>query len=292
MKNKNKIKSNASDVIYVWVISVILILFSIAALYPFLNVVAISLSDKEYVAKGAISVFPKGFNIDAYKSVLSSKTIFIGYKNSIIVTVLTTVFGIILTAMTAYPLSKSKLPGCKYFLIIVSVTIWFYGGMIPSFLVMRELNLLDSLFGLSIANALAGYNIIVMRSFFMSIPDSLEESAMLDGCNDIQVLFKVILPLSLPSIATIGLWIAVAAWNDFLRPMLWLSSTSKYTLQIFLRDIIINSNIEASDIESGVATSDMIKYATIIVATVPVLCVYLIFNKYFVKGLASGAVKG
>lgn len=291
-KNNNRIKSNFGEKIYSGVIYSILTLFAIAALYPFWNVVVVSLSGSEYVSKGAVTLIPRGFNIEAYKSVLQSKSIFTGYKNTLIVTVLTTVFGVLCTAMTAYPLSKKTLPGKKFFLIFVSITMWFNAGMIPRFLVMKNLNLLDSLMGLVLANLATGYNVTVMRSFFMGMPSSLEESAQLDGCNDIQILFHIILPLSLSSVATIGLWIAVAAWNQFFEPMLFLSSTDKYTLQIFLRDIVVNSNVAANDMEMGAVTSEMVRYATIIVATVPVLLVYPFIQKYFVKGVMVGAVKG
>lgn len=293
IKTKNKaIKMGFGEKVWIIAVHLILLLFAIIALYPFLNVVAVSLSGSEYVSKGAISLIPKGLNIEAYKSVLQSESIFTGYKNTIFVAVMTTVFGVFCTAMTAYPLSKKTLPGNKFFLILISITMWFNAGMIPRFLVMKSFGLLDSLTGLVIAHLITGYNVTVMRSFFIDMPPSLEESAKLDGCNDIQVLFRIVLPLSLPSVATIGLWIAVAAWNQFFEPMLLLNSTSKYTLQIFLRDIVVNSNLAANNMEAGTITSDMVKYATIIVATVPVLLAYPFIQKYFVKGRMDGAVKG
>ena len=291
-KINNKIKASLGERIFTTIVYSILILFALIALYPFWNVVMVSFSGAEYVSKGAVTFFPKGFNLEAYASVLKSQSIFTGYKNTLIVTVLTTVLGVITTAMTAYPLSKDSLPGKKALLIFVSITMWFNAGMIPRFLVMKNLNLLDSLIGLSLANMLTGYNVIVMRSFFMGLPKSLEESAQLDGCNDMQTLFLVVLPLSKSAIATIGLWIAVASWNQFFEPMLFLSSTSKYTLQIFLRDIVVNANVNSNDMEMGAVTSDTIRYATIIVATVPVLVVYPFIQKYFVKGIMVGAVKG
>lgn len=292
MAKKRKIKRSLGDTVYMTVIYTILTLFGIVTLYPFLNVLAVSLSEAEPVLRGDISVLPRGFNFDAYKSVMQSSTIWTGYKNTLFVVALETFFGVICTAMTAYPLSKSSLPGKKFFLIFVSITIWFTAGMIPRFLVMKNLGLLDSLVGLVLANLITGYNVTVMRNFFLGIPASLEESALLDGCNDMQVLFKIILPLSKPVIATISLWIAVASWNNFFEPMLFISSNAKYTLQIFLRDIVVNANVAASDMEVGAVTSDMIRYATIMVATLPVLCVYPFIQKYFVKGVMVGAVKG
>jgi len=291
-KVNNKIKGTVGEKFFVGTIYVILLLFGIIALYPFWNVIMVSISSSEYVSRGEITLFAKGVNFEAYTAVLKSPSIFTGYKNTLIVTILTTLLGVLTTAMTAYPLSRESLPGKKAILIFVSITMWFNAGMIPRFLVMKNLNLLDSLVGLSLANMLTAYNITVMRSFFMGLPKSLEESAQLDGCNDLQILFKIILPLSLSSVATIGLWIAVAAWNQFFEPMLFLSSASKYTLQIFLRDIVVNANVNANDMEMGATTSDMVRYATIIVATVPVLIVYPFIQKYFVKGVMVGAVKG
>ena len=179
---KKKIKTGAGDLIYSGVIYVILLLFGIAALYPFLHVIAVSLSSSGYVSSGLVSIIPKGFNVEAYAGVLANKMIFTGYKNTIYVTLFTTVLGVICTAMTAYPLSRESLPGKKIFLIYISITILFHAGMIPRFLVMIQLGLLNSLNGLVLAGLTSGYNVTVMRSFFMNIPRSLEESALLDGC--------------------------------------------------------------------------------------------------------------
>ncbi len=288
---KNKIKQTTGDRIYLTIVYIILILFAIAALYPFLNVIAVSISGSEFVSKGDVGIIPKGLNIEAYKSVLKSKSILIGYKNTIYVTVLTTILGVICTALTAYPLSRETLPGKKAILIFISITMWFNAGMIPRFLVMKELNLLDNLNGLVIANLATAYNVTVMRNFFMGIPKSIEESASIDGCNDIQILFKIVLPLSMPIMSTVALWVMVACWNAFFDPMLFLNDMNKYTLQIFLRDIVIKANAAANDIEAGAVTSDTIRYATIIVATVPVLVVYPFVQKYFVQGTMTGAVK-
>lgn len=294
VKSNNKIKTNIGDKIYVSIVYVVLAVIAIAALYPFLNIVMVSISGAEYVSRGEVTIWPKGVNLDAYKSVLESPSIFIGYKNTLFVTLLTTILGVLTTALTAYPLSKETLPGKKGLLIFVSITMWFHAGMIPRFLVMKNLDLLDSLVGLSLACMLSGYNVVVMRNFFMGLPKALEESAQLDGCNDLQILFKIILPLSLSSIATIALWIAVSAWNAFFEPMLFLNTSSKYTLQIFLRDIVVNSTLASNDMdmEMGAVTSDMVRYATIMVATIPILLVYPFIQKYFVQGVTVGAVKG
>lgn len=290
--NKKKIKTGLGDRIYSGVIYVILLLFGIAALYPFLHVIAVSLSSSGYVSSGLVSIIPKGFNIEAYRGVLTNKMIFTGYKNTIYVTVMTTVLGVIVTAMTAYPLSRESLPGRKFFLIFISITILFHAGMIPRFLVMKQLGLLDSLNGLVLAALTSGYNVTVMRSFFMNIPKSLEESASLDGCNDIQILFKIVFPLSKSILSTVALWIMVACWNAFFDPMLFLNDIDKYTLQIFLRDIVVKSSRAANDAETGIVASDSVKYATIMVATVPVLLFYPFIQKYFVQGVTAGAVKG
>lgn len=283
------VKHSLVDRIYTTVIHIILILFSICALYPFLHVVAVSLSDEVAVARGVITIIPKGLNVRAYVEVFNNPRILIGYKNTIYVTVLNVVFGILVTAMTAYPLSKKKLPGVKAFTIFVCFTMWFSAGMIPRFLVMKQLGLINSLHGLVLAQLTSGYNVIVMKNFFSGIPESLEESAKLDGANDMQVLFRIVAPLSKPIVSTVSLWLAVGSWNNFFQPMMYLIDDEKYTLQIFLRDIILNAAVNYE--ESGTGMTDMIRYATIIVAIVPILAVYPFIQKYFVKGTMVGAVK-
>lgn len=287
-----KVKSSFGDNLYSAVIHIVLLLFGIAALYPFLHVIAVSFSSSDYVSSGLVSIFPKGFNVEAYAGVFKNSRIFTGYKNTIYVTVLTTVLGVIVTAMTAYPLSRETLPGRKIFLVFISATILFHAGMIPRFLVMKQLGLLDSLNGLVLAALTSGYNVTVMRNFFMNIPKSLEESASLDGCTDVQILFKIVIPLSKPIMSTVALWIMVAMWNAFFDPMLFLNDMNKYTLQIYLRDIVVKSSQAANDAEMGLVASDSVRYATIMVATVPVLLFYPFIQKYFVQGVTVGAVKG
>ncbi len=287
----NKVVKNWGELIYNIVIYTFLIVFAVCALYPFLHVIAVSISGSNYVGRGEITIIPRGINFEAYKAVLKNNSILIGYKNTIFVAVLNTLFGTIVTAMTAYPLSKKNLPGKQFFVIFICITMWFTAGMIPRFLVMRQLGLLDSLIGLALAQLTTGYNVIVMKSFFEGIPESLEESARLDGANDAQVLFKIVLPLSKPIISTVALWIAVASWNDFFHPMMYLTDDKKYTLQIFLRNIVVNASINADALEMSTTTSDMIRYATIMVATIPILLVYPYIQKYFVQGTMVGAVK-
>lgn len=283
------VKQSLGDRIYSVIVYVILIAFSICALYPFLHVIAVSLSGENYVARGAITIIPKGLNVRAYKEVLQNPNILIGYKNTIYVTVLNVILGVIVTAMTAYPLSKKNLPGKTAFTIFVCITMWFQAGMIPQFLVMKKLGLINSLIGLILAQLTSGYNVIVMKNFFMGIPDSLEESAKLDGANDMQVLFRIVVPLSKPIMSTVALWLAVASWNNFFQPMMYLIDNEKYTLQIFLRDIVLNANVNYEETGSGM--TDMIKYATIMVATLLILVAYPFVQKYFVKGTLVGAVK-
>ncbi len=283
------VKHSLGDNIFSVIVYTILILFAICALYPFAHVIAVSLSNEAYVARGAITVIPKGLNIKAYIEVFNNDRILTGYKNTIYVTVLNVVFGVIVTAMTAYPISKKKLPGKTALTIFICITMWFQAGMIPQFLVMKQLGLLNSLNGLVLAQLTTGYNVIVMKNFFSGIPESLEESAKLDGANDMQVLFKIVAPLSKPIMSTVALWIAVGSWNNFFMPMLYLRDTEKFTLQIFLRDIVLNAAVNYE--ETGTGMSDMIRYATIMVATVPILIVYPFIQKYFVQGTMVGAVK-
>ena len=283
------VKHSLGDNIFSVIVYTILILFAICALYPFAHVIAVSLSNEAYVARGAIGVIPKGLNMQAYIEVFNNDRILTGYKNTIYVTVLNVVLGVIVTAMTAYPLSKKKIPGKTALTIFICITMWFQAGMIPQFLVMKQLGLLNNLNGLVLAQLTTGYNVIVMKNFFSGIPESLEESAKLDGANDMQVLFKIVAPLSKPILSTVALWLAVSSWNNFFMPMLYLRDTERYTLQIFLREIVLNASVNYE--ETGTGMTDMIRYATIMVATVPILMVYPFIQKYFVQGTMVGAVK-
>ena len=287
---KKRIGEKAFQVINIF----ILLLFSVIILYPFMNIISISLSEVGSVMRGEVSFYPIGINFKAYIKIIQNSSILQAYLNTLIVVVGGTFFGVFLTAFAAYPLSK-KIPGAVFISFIIAITLWFDPGIIPRFLVVRNLQLYDKLYVLILVNLLSAYNIFVVRSFFSSIPVSLEESALIEGCRESGVLFRIVLPLSKPVLATIALWIAVLHWNSFLDPLMYLRSRTNFTLQLILRDIVIANNIQdygmVDDITAYSIANNSISYAAIISSILPVMALYPFLQKYFVKGVMIGAVK-
>ena len=260
---------------------------------PFLNIIAVSLSGRQAVISGKVTVWPVDFSMEAYAKVVENDYFFRAYGNSLFVVIVGTAITMVLTIMAAFIVSRRDLPGQGAITVLITLTMWFSGGMIPTFLIVRQVGLYDNLFALILPSAISAYNVIVMRSFFRTIPDSLEESAMLDGANDFVVLFRIIVPLSLPSIATIMLWVIVGHWNAYTPALLYLSTRSKFTLQLVLRDIVFTNTIaqymESADTVEVV--SDSLIYANIVLTMLPILAVYPFLQKYFVKGVMIGAIK-
>lgn len=272
-------------------------LLCLIMLYPFWHVIMMSFSSVEATAKGGIFLWPKGFNLDTYEKVFRDPSIWTGYLTTIMVTVAGTVIGTLVTATTAYPLSKSRLPFGRLMSLLVLFTMLFSGGMIPGYLLMKDLKLIDNRWALVLPGLISAYNVIIMKSNFQSIPDSLEESARLDGANDVVIFWKIIMPLSKATIATIALFTAVGYWNDYFSSVLYINSKDKWALQAVLRYMLTNTNQAMQSAGVTVTavsnvTAATIKAASIIVATVPILCVYPFVQKYFVKGVMIGGVKG
>ena len=235
MKKRKPQYNSRGENIAQCVIVAVLLLFAASIVIPFFNVFAVSTSSKMAVISGRVTVYPIGFNLDSYELVMQNTYFFRAYGNTIFVALVGTVISMTLTTMAAFIVSRRDLPGKTFITYAITLTMWFSGGMIPSFLLIRELGLYDNLFALILPGAISAYNVIVMRSFFKSLPDSLEESAMLDGANDIVILFRIYIPLSLPSIATVTLWVVVGYWNAYTPALLYLSTRSKYTPQLVLR---------------------------------------------------------
>jgi putative aldouronate transport system permease protein len=278
---------------------VFLLAMCVATVYPFVHIIAVSLSGSAVVMRGEITVIPRDLTFAAYKEILGSSVIFNSYQNTLFVVIVGTVLSIFLTAFAAYPLSKSRLVGRGFIVFTIALTMWFNPGMIPRFLVIRDLGLCDTLWAIILSPLMNAYHIIVMRSFFVTIPDSLEESAIIDGAGYWRVLFRIVLPLSKPVIATVALWKAVYYWNAFMEPLLYLQSRAKFTLQLILRDIVLAySGItfgvgDAVNLQDGLPTiGETIQAGTIIAATLPILLVYPFVQKYFVKGALIGSIKG
>ncbi|MCL2833883.1 MAG: carbohydrate ABC transporter permease [Treponema sp.] len=279
----------------------IMIIISVLMLYPFLFVLAASFSSGSEVSRGMVGIIPKGFNVDSYRAVFQYKYIWEGYRNTLLYTTAGTSINLAFTMAGAYPLSRKQFYGRGVFTFIIAVTMFFSGGLIPTYLVMKSYKLLNTFWVMVIPGAINTWNMIIMRTFFQNIPNELEEAAVIDGCSDIGVLFRVILPLSTASIMTIGMFYAVGHWNSWFNAFIYLRDQSRYPIQLWLRLIVLQNQINditliasqgAVDQSAERLVSDTIKYAVIIVAAAPILCVYPFIQKYFVKGTMIGSVKG
>ncbi|MDQ0225978.1 carbohydrate ABC transporter permease [Metabacillus niabensis] len=271
----------------------ILLIIALACLIPFVNVISSSFATTQEVVEKTFILFPTTFTLDAYQYIFSTPTIFRSFAVSIGVTGVGTLVSMILTAFMAYSLSRKYLYGRKGINFIIVFTMLFSGGMIPTYLVVRNVGLIDSYWALILPVAINAFNLIIMRNFFQAIPDSLEESAKMDGYNDIMIFFKIILPLSLPSIATISLFYAVAYWNEYTNAILYINDSTKWPIQVLLRQIVIVSSGMQADATSVdiVPPAQTVKMAVITVATLPMLILYPFLQKYFVKGAFVGSVK-
>ena len=295
MRYKKSIGNKVFDFFnYIFMLGVILL-----TLYPMFYVLVCSLSDSNSLvgARGLI-LFPKGFSVTAYEAVFSNPNIFSGYRVTLFIVVVGTVLSVMATSIGAFLITRKDLAIRKALSYMMVFTMYFSGGMIPTYLlVYKWLHLGDSIWALILPVMISTYNLLIMKANFEAVPDSLEEAAKIDGANNILILFKIILPLSLPVIAVMVLYYGVAYWNSWFTAMMYLRTRSKFPLQLILREILL-SNDATSMGTGGASTGDRyligesIKYATIVVATIPILCLYPFIQKYFVKGVMAGAVKG
>lgn len=271
-------------------------LLAFVCLYPFLNVIAYSLSGYNAVLSGRVNFYPIDFTLEAYKQILGKTQIWNSMRTTVFVTVVGTALSLVLTTCAAYALSRQDLPGRTFLTGMILFTMYFGGGMIPTFLVVKGVGLYDTLGSLFIPQSVNVFNFIVMRTFFRNLPESLEEAARIDGASYVQVLVKIVLPLSLPIIATIGLFYAVGYWNTYFDALLYIQNPDKYTLQLRLRSLLFGEELNNSGANmEGMGTQVMtqsLKMATVAVSTIPILVVYPWLQKYFVKGVMIGSVKG
>ncbi|QGH33534.1 ABC transporter permease subunit [Gracilibacillus salitolerans] len=283
------------DIVVVLISAVILVI----VLYPLLFVLSASFSDPAKVMNGEMWLFPVDFNLDAYAEIFKNNEIWIGYRNTIIYTTLGTIINIGLTTLAAYPLSRRDLPGRNLMMFMITFTMFFHGGLIPTYLIVQNLGMIDTIWAMVIPNAIATYNLIVMRTYFQtSIPWELQEAAMIDGCSNIKLLFKIILPLSKPIIAVLVLFYAVAHWNAFFNALIYLRDDALYPLQLILRQILLVNQLGGTDaagqfgMDEKILLGQSVKYALVVVASVPVLIMYPFVQKHFVKGVMIGSIKG
>lgn len=282
------------------IIYIVLILLGLVTLLPMVNVLAISLSEGYAITQNPLMLLPHDLTFEAYRYIFNTEVLLRSFGITVFVTVVGTLLNLVFTITGAYGMSKTHIPGYKYLMWLIVIPMLFGAGLIPFYLLLKNLHLLNSIWVLIIPGLVAPFNLILMRNFFWNIPESLEESARLDGASELQVLWRLIVPLSKPVIATVGLFYAVGHWNDFFAGLFFISDNSKWPLQVVMRSIIIDQNMmnmgggasQPTDIGKIVVTQQNIKAATIIFAVVPILLVYPFLQKYFVKGIMLGSVKG
>jgi len=299
---RNTIKPSINDKVFDIVNHAILIVFLIMILYPLYFVLLASVSAPMYVNSGEFLLWPKGFQLMGYRRVFSDSRIGVGYMNTVIYVVCGTGLGLFTQLLAGYSLSRKDLPGKGFIMAFMVFTMYFGGGLIPLYMLVKNLGLQGSRAAIIILGCTSVYNIIIVRSFFSStIPLELQDAAFIDGCSNQRFFFSVVLPLSLPVISVVALWLAVYHWNAYFNAMIFLADQAKFPLQLFLREILVTTNAigSASSITSDVVELErqrmlveVMKYAIIVVSTAPIICFYPFLQKYFVRGVMIGSIKG
>ena len=296
MKKK---KISQDKVVYV-VNYILLILLTVSVLYPLIYIVSCSFSSGDALMAGRVKLLPVEFTLLSYKTVFEYESIWTGYLNSIIYTVVGTVISIVLTIFAAYPLSRDDFRGGNILMKLFLFTMLFSGGLVPTYLLVKNLGLVDTMWAVVLPTAVNAYNMIVARTFFrQTIPKDLQEAAELDGCSDFKFFTKIVVPLSTPIIAVLCLWVAIGLWNGYFNPLIYINSEDKYPLQLILRRILLmaqvdfgNSAVDPRVVMENQYLSQMLRYGTIIISSLPLMLIYPFVQKYFVKGVMIGAVKG
>ena len=293
-----KIKTSMSRKVFVVINTMVLVLLAVSCIIPFINIIAVSLSDQISVTSGQVSFWPKGFTLASYNYILRRSAFWQAFLIAIERTALGTAVNLLLTTLTAYPLSKSndKLLGRSVYAWYFFICMLVSGGLIPAYILVSSLGLKNTIWSLILPVGLPVFNLVLMLNFFRQVPQELEEAAMIDGAGHIRTLVQIYLPVSIPSIATIALFCIVGHWNAWFDGMIYMTSLTKIPLQTYLRTIIIDmkvADMTADDYELYAMLSDRtVKCSQIIVATIPILCVYPFLQRYFVTGIVLGSVKG
>ena len=277
---------------FVIINTIVLLLIGVIMLYPAIYVIAASFSEETAILRGDVFLYPVGAHVKAYQKVFVYPMLWQSYRNTLIYTVLGTAINLVLTVFGAWALSQKKMVGRRFLTLMCTFTMFFGGGMIPTFLVVKGLGLLNTMWAILLPGAVSTYNMILMRTFFRQIPESLVEAAELDGCRDFGVLFRIVLPLSLASLMTIGMFYAVGHWNSYFPAVMYLTTNRELNpLQIILRQVVLLNEIVENSTSTENVMAEGIKYATIVVAMLPMLCIYPFVQRYFVKGVMVGSVK-
>ena len=292
MTHVKKRRKPVSSRIFDIVVYILLFLVAMVTIVPFLQVVTISLSPPEVVASYGLHLIPTKIDLEGYRSIFKYKLLWTSYRNTIVRTLFGTALSMFLYVIAAYPLSKKYLPNRRFWIFFIIFTMYFSGGMIPNYLLINNwLKLSNTIWALILPPAMSAYNLIIVRNFFESIPDSLEESARIDGARETTVLFKIVVPLSMPVLATVSLWCIVGHWNAWYDCMLYIRDDTKYVLQYTLQRILLDGQVQDLDHIGTKVNTETMKMASIVVSILPIMIIYPFVQKYFTKGVMIGAVK-
>jgi putative aldouronate transport system permease protein len=299
IRTGRRIRDSAEDRVMYLVFGTILLAFTVCVLYPCIYVVSASLSDSVAVTSGRVFLWPVDPTLDGYRAVFSHKLIMSSYRNTIVYTLVGTLLNVVLTILAAYPMSRHELPFRNVFMFVFVFTMFFSGGLVPSYLLISKLGLLNSAWVMMLP-VFSVYNMILMRTNFQTMPDELFQAAQVDGCSYWRYLYMITVPLSKPVISVITLFYAVGHWNAYFQAMIYLSNRALFPLQLILRDILRAAQMMMSDLGAGEAEelaakqgmAELLKYATIVASSAPIIAVYPFIQRYFVKGIMIGSLKG
>jgi len=299
---KSKKPQSLADKIFDWVIVAILVVVAAIVAYPMVYVLSCSISDPDLTQAGQVWLLPKGINFEGYKRVFSSSKLIIGYRNTFLYTAIGTTLSVVATVMAGYALCRKDLFGRYWINWFIAIPMWFGGGLIPTYLTINAMGLVNRPVLIVIIGLVSSYNIIICRTFFGSQPYELQEAAMIDGASDFQILRQIVLPVAMPIIAVLSLYYAVGLWNSYFTPMIYLNNPMHQPLQVFLREILLLNQSMSVDDSTNIIDVELLreqqrmgqvmKYSLIVVSTVPMLVIYPFLQKFFAKGVMVGSVKG
>ena len=295
----NTIRTSREDKVFSIIAYTLVTLAMVITLYPLLYCVGASFSDPLEVVQGKVLLFPKSPTLIAYQTAARNAGMLTGYRNTIGITVLGTLINLVMTIAVAYPLSKKDFWGRNGITVLFTITVFFTGGMVPNFLLVRDLGLYDTIWALILPSAVSMWNLVIMRTYFQSsIPEEICESAYIDGCSNIAALVRIVLPLSMPILAVMVIFYGVNHWNSYFNALLYLRDRNKYPLSLVLREILLQgmgqekTGAELVDSAADLLLFETLKYAVIIVSSLPMLILYPVLQRYFVKGVMVGSLKG
>ena len=297
VKHSNRIYEGRGEWLFQTILYIIITLLSITFIYPYWHIIVTSFSAPEFADAGGLKLLPRGFSVDAYKQMFQTSTLWRGYRNTLIVVAMGWATSITLNVLGAYPLSRKTLPFRNLFTTIIVMTMFVSGGTIPTYLLVRKtLGMMNTYWAVILPQCVSVSHLVIMRNYFMNLPDEMEEAATIDGANSMTILVKIILPLSLPMIATISLWVIVSNWNAYFNCLLYITDENKKVLQVIMRRIIQTGSKEytsSTSMDEDLATdTSTLKATSIILSTLPIIMVYPFLQKYFVKGVLIGSLKG